>query len=403
MKQATGLKTFWHRFSLVTRIFILTLIALLVIGRLVMPAAVKHYVNRKLQQLPGYGGSIGDVDIHLYRGAYSIHDVDIFKKTNSVPIPFVKAERVDFSVQWKELRNRALVAEVELDRAQLNFAKGERKEEDQTHIDRSWVDVVQDLFPFKINRFEIRDSQVHYVDLGRKPPIDVAVTNLYILCRNITNSRNLTNELPTPFEVTGTSIGGGELRVNGAANPFTKSPRFDVDARMEGVDLTALNDFLRAYAKFDVKRGRLDFYTEMAAADGKFKGYVKPLVEELDIVDLSDDAKRPLKLFWESFVAGMMKIFKNQPRDRFAAKVPLEGDIDKPNTGIVETLASVLGNAFVRALSPRVDESIDLESAKPDKGARPPPMRDTTKNEKSDQERVRQKVEEKKSETPAKQ
>lgn len=400
MKHASRFRTFWHRLSLVTRIVILTIIALLVIGRLVMPYAVKHYVNRKLQQLPGYGGSIGDVDIHLYRGAYSIHDVDIFKKTNSVPIPFVAAERVDFSVQWKELRNRALVAEVQLDRAQLNFAKGETKEQDQTHIDRSWVDVVQDLFPFKINRFEIRNSQIHYVDLARKPKIDVAVTNLHIVCHNITNSRNLTNELPTPFEVTGTSIGGGELRVSGAANPFTKSPRFDVDARIEGVDLTALNDFLRAYAKFDVKRGRLDFYTEMAAADGKFKGYVKPLVHDLDIVDLSDNAKQPLKLFWESFVAGVMKVFKNQPKDQFAAKMPIEGDIDKLNTGLLETLASVLRNAFFKALSPQVDENIDLQSAKPDKGARPAPVRDTRKNEKSDQERVREKVEEKKSETP---
>jgi hypothetical protein len=257
------------------------------------------------------------------------------------------------------------------------------------------VDVVQDLFPFKINRFEIRDSAVHYVDLGRKPQVDVSVTNLHILCRNITNSRNLTNELPTPFEVSGNSIGGGKLRVNGAANPFTESPRFDVDAAMEGVDLTALNEFLRAYAKVDVKKGSLDFYTEMAAADGRFKGYVKPLVKDLDIIDLTDNAKNPAKLFWEGFVAGVMKVFKNQPADRFAARVPIEGEIKNPKASIVETLASVLQNAFIKALSPNIEEKINLESAKPVKGSKPPPMRDTTKNEKSDQERVREKQEEK--------
>jgi hypothetical protein len=258
------------------------------------------------------------------------------------------------------------------------------------------VDVVQDLFPFKINRFEIRDSQVHYVDLGRKPQVDVSVTNLYVLCHNITNSRNLTNELPTPFEVSGTSIGGGKLRVSGAANPFTKSPRFDVDAKMEDVDLTALNDFLRAYANVDVKRGRLDFYTEMAAADGKFKGYVKPLIRDLDMIDLKEDIKHPLKLFWKSFVAGVMKVFKNQPKDRFAAKIPIEGNIENPKASILETLGSVLRNAFVKALAPHVDESIDLESVKPDKDSRPEPVRDTKKKEKSDQERVREKQEEKK-------
>jgi hypothetical protein len=389
-------KRFWQGLSRATQIVILTLVALVVIGRVVMPSAVKRYVNHKLQQLPGYGGSVGDVDIHLYRGAYTIHHVDIVKKTNSVPIPFLKAERVDFSVQWRELRNRALVAEVELDRAQLNFVTSETKEQDQTKIDRSWVKVVQDLFPFKINRFEIRDSEVRYADLAANPKVDVAITKLHILCRNITNSRDLTNELPTAFEVTGVTIGGGKLTVSGEANPFTKSPRFDVDAKLEGVDLTALNDFLKAYAKVDVKRGKLDFYTEMAAADGRFKGYAKPLLLDVDIIDLRQDIKHPLKLFWESFVAGVVKLFKNHPKDQVAAKVPIEGNIDNPKASIVETLGSVLRNAFVRALSPHLDETIDLESAKLEKGERPPPQRDTKKKEKSEEEKSREKAEEKK-------
>jgi hypothetical protein len=48
-------------------------------------------------------------------------------------------------------------------------------------------------------------------------------------------------------------------------------------------------------------------------------------------------------------------------------------------------------NAFIKALTPNIEEKINLESAKPDKGNRPPPIRDTTKNEKSDQKRVREK------------
>ncbi len=397
MKGTTGRrKRFWHGLSLTMRVIILTLLALLIVGRLVMPYGVKRYVNHKLQQLPGYGGSIGDVDIHLYRGAYTIHDVDIVKKTNNVPFPFVEAKRVDFSVQWRELRHGALVGEVELDEARLNFVKGKSPQEDQTSIDKSWIEVVKDLFPFKIDRFAIRDSQVRYADLGATPKVDISVTNLFIVCSNITNSRNLTNELPTPFHVQGITVGGGALDVSGAANPFTPSPRFDVNAKLENVDLTALNDFLEAYAKFDVKRGTMQFYTEMAAADGRFKGYVKPLLHDLDIVDVSDDAKRPLKLFWETLVAGVAKLFKNQPKDRLAAKIPIEGSVDDPKAGIVPTLASVLRNAFIHALSPRVEGSINIESPKPEKGSKPPPMRDTKKDKKTDQERVRARAEEKK-------
>ena len=78
------------------------------------------------------------------------------------------------------------------------------------------------------------------------------------------------------------------------------------------------------------------------------------------------------------------------------ARVPIEGDINNPKASIVETLATVLQNAFVRALAPNVEGKIDVESAKPNKGSKPIPTRDTTKNQKSDQERVREKQEEKK-------
>ncbi|HMJ92292.1 MAG TPA: DUF748 domain-containing protein [Candidatus Acidoferrum sp.] len=357
------------------------MLALLAIGlRLAMPGLVKRYVNQTLQKLPGYGGSIGDVDIHLWRGAYTIHDVNVVKQTNSVPVPFLAAQQVDFSVQWKEIRNRALVGEVVVDRAQLNFAKGKSKNEDQTSIDKSWTEVVGDLFPFKINRFELRDSEVWFHDFGTKPKVELFVTNCHIVCSNITNSRNSTNELPTPFRLTGTVLGGGNVAVSGRLNPFSESPRFDVDAKLENTDLTALNDFFKAYANVDIERGTLQFYTEMAAANGRFKGYVKPLLQDLDIVDLKD-ARNPLKLFWESFVAGVVKVFKNQNKDQFGTKVPLEGAIENPNADILSAIGNVLRNAFVKALSPRVEGEVGINSVKPSSD-RPPVERDTRKDEK---------------------
>lgn len=376
----------WHRVSVTTRVLVLILIVLLVGIRLAMPYAVKRYVNDKLQQLPGYGGSIGDVDIHLWRGAYSIDDVNIVKKTNNVPVPFVAAQRVDFAVQWSELRHGAVVGIVDVDQAQLHFVKGPTKEESQTTIDKSWVHVVEDLFPFKINHVGLRESAVWFHDFGTRPKLDVFVTNLTFVCSNITNSRSVTNELPTPFQLSGVTIGGGKLKVNGRLNPFDKTPRFDVNAGIEDMDLVALNDLLRAYANVDVKRGTIQVYTEMAAADGHFKGYVKPLLQDLDILELKD-ARKPLQFIWESLVAGVTKIFKNQPKDRFAAKIPLEGQLDNPKAGIVPTIASVLRNAFVKALTPSIEGEINIESAKPVKGERPPPRRDTSKDHTSKEDK----------------
>src|SRR4051812_2953464 len=53
-------------------------LALLVgVGRAMLPRVARDYVNRTLDRNPLYAGKIGQVQIHLWRGAYSIHDVRI--------------------------------------------------------------------------------------------------------------------------------------------------------------------------------------------------------------------------------------------------------------------------------------------------------------------------------------
>ena len=65
------------------------LVLLLLIGiRIALPSMVKDYLNGKLADMGDYRGYITDVDIALWRGAYSLHAVDVSKIDNSVPVPF---------------------------------------------------------------------------------------------------------------------------------------------------------------------------------------------------------------------------------------------------------------------------------------------------------------------------
>lgn len=74
------------------------LAALAGIGRALLPTAVRDYVNRTLDRNPLYSGKIGDVQIHLWRGAYSIQEIRISKTTANIPVPFFAARRVDFAI-----------------------------------------------------------------------------------------------------------------------------------------------------------------------------------------------------------------------------------------------------------------------------------------------------------------
>src|SRR5437660_1549686 len=118
----------WRKFILV----VLILVALLALGRALMPWAVRDYVNRTLDRNPLYSGTIGRVTIHLWRGAYSIDDVNISKTTGNVPVPFFSAKRVDFAIQWGTLLHGKIVGRVLMIRSVINFVQAKSDEETQT-------------------------------------------------------------------------------------------------------------------------------------------------------------------------------------------------------------------------------------------------------------------------------
>src|SRR3954468_11023875 len=93
---------------------------------------VRGYVNRKLSEIPGYRAHVSAVSLHLWRGAYQIHNIDIKKTSGTVPVPFFSAPLVDFSVQWHALIfERAAVGNMEIYRAQMNIVNGRSKDSRQ--------------------------------------------------------------------------------------------------------------------------------------------------------------------------------------------------------------------------------------------------------------------------------
>src|SRR5436190_7063510 len=102
----------------------ITLLVLVVIGsvaRAMMPWAVRNYVNRTIDRNPLYEGKIGQVRIHLLRGAYSIHDVRLNKTTGNVPVPLFAATRLDFAIQWDALLHHKIVGQLLMEQPELNF------------------------------------------------------------------------------------------------------------------------------------------------------------------------------------------------------------------------------------------------------------------------------------------
>jgi hypothetical protein len=343
--------------------------------RVAMTPLLLRFVNQKLDELPEYRGHIADVDLQLIRGAYRIDSLVLEKRSGKVPVPFLKARTVDLSIEWKALLKGALVGEIEILGPEVNFVQAPpgagpktKEERGQTGIDAAWTEKVKDLFPFEINRFRIREGQVHYRDAYRKPKVDIHLDHLEAEATGLTNARENPKDLPSEFHATGRAMGHAALKVDMKLAPLAEAPTFDLNAELTGLKLPELNDFFRAYAKVDVEGGTFNLYTEAAAADGRFKGYVKPLMKDLKILDSDDADDGPIKLMWETVVAGVTELLENQPKDQTATQIPMAGSFENPKAGIWPTVGSLLRNAFLQALRPSLDRSIALGDVKPGQG-----------------------------------
>jgi hypothetical protein len=105
-------------------------------------------------------------------------------------------------------------------------------------------------------------------------------------------------------------------------------------------------------------------YSELAAADGKFTGYVKPLFKDMRILDLKKDAKNPLKLLWEAVVEGVSQLFTNHSTGELGTKIPLSGTFENRNVDILATIGGILKNAFIKALLPGIEGMVNLKTAR---------------------------------------
>lgn len=344
-----------HRFWKRSGIIFLIVIAIVGIARAMLPGFVRDYVNRTLDRSQLYAGKIGEVEIHLWKGAYSIHNPRISKVTGNVPVPLFAAKQVDFALQWKALFHRRLVGRVSMLQPELNFVDAPSDEESQTGAGGPWLQILRDLFPFKINSAVVRDGAIHFRAFQKKIPVDVYLSGLQASVENLGNIQNETKPLVATVNATALVMDQAKLEFKMAFDPFSYRPSFQMASRLLGLDLTRINDLALSYGKFDFERGWLDLVIETDCKKGQFTGYVKPLFRNPKIFSLTEDVKdeNVLELFWQALVGGVTKLFKNQPRDQFGTLIPFSGNASGTTTDILATLGNILRNAFVRAYLPK--------------------------------------------------
>jgi len=344
-----------------------SILGALIIFRIFLPYIVLKYVNGKLANLEEYYGHVSDIDIYLYRGAYEIKDIRIVKKvekgSKTVTIPFFQSPSIDLSIEWSSVFKGAIVGKISVERPVINFVKENHKGEDVKADTADFAQLVDELMPVTINRFDIHDGEIHYRDLQASPKLDIAMKKINITATNLTNVTESKELLPATLKATGEAY-QGKFSLNMKFDGLARVPTFDMNTELKGLNLALLNDMLREYGNFDVKKGVFNMYGEFAAKEGKFGGYVKPFLKDLDVVQWNKQEGDFKQILWETVVGGVAEILQNQRKEHLATKILISGTFDDAHLNKWHAISYVLRNAFLKSLSPALDNSININKLK---------------------------------------
>lgn len=345
---------------------ILTLVALLLIARLLLPYFVLRYVNKLLADMGSYTGHIEDVNIALIRGAYQIEDLRIRKINGKIKEPFLYIPKIDLSVQWPSLFKGSLVGEVECYRPELNFSFSEDEQASQTGKELDWTQLVKELMPIQINRFAVYDGKIDLINLFSATHTNFTLDKFGGEIRNIRNVEDKKSRLPSPVTAYGNVPGwGGTMKFNADMFLLKEIPDFKYNLSFSNLQLIKLNKLALEYGNVDFEKGTLSVYSEMAMYNGRLVGYFKPLTKDMKIFKLKEKGEHRTigRFFTELLAQGGTELLENHKLDQVATRIPLRGTVDNTTTDIWPILIGVLRNAYIEAFKQEFDNSITFQDA----------------------------------------
>lgn len=340
--------------------FVLVL-SLVVVARAALPAVLKNVLNKKLNALADYHGHIDDLDLFLLKGTVYLEGLEIKERDNPKPIPYARIESLAISTLWPALFRGQFKGDITAVRPTIHWRQLAKKKEAGVPGEKPTRDVKKIIFPFDVGRLTVTEGNLDYIDARLDPPEQLKATEIHAVMSDFSNIRRNNQEL-TRLDLRSTVAEKGRLIASFRFLPGAPRPSFDLNAQLQNLPITSLNAWLEKTIRIDVEEGDLSLFVEAKAENGQFAGYVKPIVSDLDVLDLKNEDKGLGGLVREQLAEALAEVFENQRGDSNATRIPIRGTVGGADTqiGVWKALSMVLRHAFVKAIRPGLDKEVTL-------------------------------------------
>jgi hypothetical protein len=232
---------------------------------------IERAMNEKLK---GYHTRVPRAHLQIIGGRLTLGGLKIIQEHHPTP-PVAQIDTMQFTIQWRELFTGHVVADVLLVRPKVRVDTAQFKSEKNDTVtlrQKGWQQALENVYPFKINKFRISDGDVTYVD-ANDPGRPLHMTHLYFSADNIRNLHYQANEYPSPIHLSAVVFEQGGLVADGKAN-FLAQPfpgirlRYQVsDIPLNAVTPAAMNVNLVLHGGVLASDGLLEYAPKIARAE----------------------------------------------------------------------------------------------------------------------------------------
>ena len=203
---------------------------------------------------------------------------------------------------------------------------------------------------YRVRELRISRGTFGFVNKAISPNYRIFFSDAELVLSNFSNQKV---EGTAKAHLTGKFMGTGTAVADASFRAETKEPSFDSSVRIDDVDMTAMNDVLRAYGNFDVTAGRFFFYSEIGVHDGAVNGYVKPFFKDMVVYDPEKDKHKSFThRVYEKVVGVMSRVLENRPHEEVATRANISGPLENPKVSTLQVIVKLVQNAFFKAILP---------------------------------------------------
>jgi len=199
-----------------------------------MDEPLRAYVEREANhRLTGYGLRIRGLSVHPHTLSFDVKDATLIQDANP-KVPIADIHRLKTTIHWRALLHGRLVADMTFDRPKFHLDLSHIQTEAASKVplkDKGWQQALEALaLDMKINRLQVKDGDVTYVDPGPFKPLHLS--RIKLTAENIRNVESADRVYPSTIHLSAVVFDKGALEVDGRAD-FLDEPHPGILARID--------------------------------------------------------------------------------------------------------------------------------------------------------------------------